>query len=78
MEDKKMNEILTKENIKIEDMIFEVRGKQVILSSNVAPIAESFNIPLLISIPTVVQAYSIFVLLLSINQYLSCVLNSSV
>ena len=31
-----MNEILTKENIKIEDMIFEVRGKQVILSSNVA------------------------------------------
>ena len=36
MEDKKMNEILTKENIKIEDMIFEVRGKQVILSSNVA------------------------------------------
>ena len=28
-----MNEIITKENIKIEDMIFEVRGKQVMLDS---------------------------------------------
>ena len=27
---------MTKENIKIEEMIFEVRGKQVILSSDVA------------------------------------------
>ena len=31
-----MNELIIKENIKIEDMIFEVRGKQVILASNVA------------------------------------------
>lgn len=31
-----MNELLVKENIKIEDMIFEVRGKQVISSSDVA------------------------------------------
>ena len=31
-----MNKLLLKENIKIEDMIFEVRGKQVILSSDVA------------------------------------------
>ena len=31
-----MNELLVKENIKIEGMIFEIRGKQVILSSDVA------------------------------------------
>ena len=31
-----MNELLIKENLKIEEMIFEVRGKQVILSSDVA------------------------------------------
>ena len=31
-----MNELLIKENLKIENMIFEVRGKQVILSSDVA------------------------------------------
>ena len=31
-----MDELMTKENIKIEEMIFEVRGKQVILSSDVA------------------------------------------
>lgn len=31
-----MNELLVKENIKIEDMIFEIRGKQVISSSDVA------------------------------------------
>ena len=31
-----MNEIIVKENIKIEDMIFEIRGKQVILDSDVA------------------------------------------
>ena len=30
-----MNELMVKENIKIEDMIFEVRGKQVILASDV-------------------------------------------
>ena len=28
-----MNEIMTKENIKIEDMIYEVRGKQVMLDN---------------------------------------------
>lgn len=31
-----MNELLVKENIQIEDMIFEIRGKQVIFSSDVA------------------------------------------
>lgn len=31
-----MNELMLKENIKIEEMIFEVRGRQVILSSDVA------------------------------------------
>lgn len=31
-----MNELLVKENVQIEDMIFEIRGKQVILSSDVA------------------------------------------
>lgn len=31
-----MNEIIVKENIKIEDMIFEIRGKKVILASDVA------------------------------------------
>ncbi len=31
-----MNELLIKESLKIEKMIFEVRGKQVILSSDVA------------------------------------------
>lgn len=31
-----MNKLLVKENLKIEEMIFEVRGKQVILSSDVA------------------------------------------
>ena len=31
-----INEIITKENLKIEDMIFEIRGKQVILASDVA------------------------------------------
>lgn len=31
-----MNEMLIKESLKIENMIFEVRGKQVILSSDVA------------------------------------------
>ena len=28
-----MNEIVEKENIKIEDMIYEIRGKQVMLDS---------------------------------------------
>ena len=31
-----MNELIVTENIKIEDMIFEIRGKQVILASDVA------------------------------------------
>lgn len=31
-----MNEIIEKENIVIEDMIYEVRGEQVMLSSDVA------------------------------------------
>ena len=31
-----MNEIIVKDDVKIEDMIFEVRGNQVILDSNVA------------------------------------------
>ena len=31
-----MNEILIKENITIEDMIFDIRGKQVMLDSDVA------------------------------------------
>ena len=31
-----MNEIITRENIKIEDMIFEVRGKQVIFDSEIS------------------------------------------
>ena len=36
-----MNKIIEKENIKIEDMIFEVRGKQVILASDVAKLYNS-------------------------------------
>ena len=31
-----MNKLIVRENIKIEDMIFEIRGKQVILASDVA------------------------------------------
>lgn len=31
-----MNEITTKDNIKIEDMIFEIRRKQVMIDSDVA------------------------------------------
>lgn len=31
-----MNEVIIKENIKVEDMIYEVRGLQVMLSSDVA------------------------------------------
>lgn len=31
-----MNEIEIKENIKIEDMIYEIRGKQVMIDSDVA------------------------------------------
>ena len=31
-----MNEIITREDIKIEDMILEIRGKQVMFASSVA------------------------------------------
>lgn len=31
-----MNEIVVKENIKIEDLIYEVRGKKVMLDSDLA------------------------------------------
>lgn len=31
-----MNEIITKENIRIEDMIFKVRDKEVIMDSDLA------------------------------------------
>ena len=31
-----MNEVITKEDIKIEDMIYEIRGKQVMLDSDLA------------------------------------------
>ena len=31
-----MNEIITKEDIKIENMIYEIRGKQVMLDSDLA------------------------------------------
>ena len=31
-----MNEIITKEEIKVENMIYEIRGKQVILDSDLA------------------------------------------
>lgn len=35
-----MNEMITKDNIKVENMIFEVRGKQVILDSDLAKLYE--------------------------------------
>ncbi|MGM9879213.1 MAG: ORF6N domain-containing protein [Bacilli bacterium] len=31
-----MNEIITKDNIKIEDLIYKIRGKQVMLDSDLA------------------------------------------
>ncbi len=31
-----MNEVIVKENVRIEDMIYEIRGKQVMLDSDVA------------------------------------------
>ena len=36
-----MNEVITKENIKIEDMIYEIRGKQVMLDSDLARLYET-------------------------------------
>ena len=38
-----MNEIIVKENIKIENMIYEVRGKQVMLDSDLAKLYECKN-----------------------------------
>ena len=38
-----MNEVVTKENIKIEDMIYEIRGKQVMLDSDLAILYECAN-----------------------------------
>ena len=38
-----MNEVITKENIKIEDMIYEIRGKQVMLDSDLARLYECAN-----------------------------------
>lgn len=35
-----MNEMITKDNIKVENMIFEIRGKQVILDSDLAKLYE--------------------------------------
>ena len=31
-----MNKIIEKENLKIEDMIYEIRGKQVMLDSEIS------------------------------------------
>ena len=41
-----MNELIVKDNIKIEDLIYEVRGKQVMLDSDLAKIYEytTFNL----------------------------------
>ena len=36
-----MNEVVTKENIKIENMIYEIRGKQVMLDSDLARLYET-------------------------------------
>ena len=38
-----MNEVLVKENIKIEDMIYEIRGKQVMLDSDLARLYKCKN-----------------------------------
>ena len=38
-----MNEVATKENIKIEDMIYEIRGKQVMLDSDLARLYKCKN-----------------------------------
>ena len=38
-----MNEIIVKDNIKIEDLIYEVRGKQVMLYSDLARLYECKN-----------------------------------
>ena len=38
-----MDEIVTKESFKIEDMIYEIRGKQVMLDSDLAKLYECAN-----------------------------------
>lgn len=38
-----MNEIATKENMKIEDMIYEIRGKQVILDNDLTKLYKCKN-----------------------------------
>ena len=38
-----MNEIIVKDNIKIENMIYEIRGKQVMLDSDLAKLYECKN-----------------------------------
>ena len=38
-----MNTIALKENIKIEDMIYEIRGKQVMLDSDLAKLYGCIN-----------------------------------
>ena len=38
-----MNEIIVKENIKVEDMIYEIRGKQVMLDSDLAKLYQCKN-----------------------------------
>ena len=38
-----MSEVVTKENIKIEDMIYEIRGKQVMMDSDLARLYKCKN-----------------------------------
>lgn len=38
-----MNEIIVKEEIKVEEMIYEIRGKQVILDSDLAKLYHCKN-----------------------------------
>ena len=38
-----MNEIMVKDDVKIEDMIFEIRGKQVMFDSDLARLYECKN-----------------------------------
>ena len=38
-----MNELINKEQIKIEDMIYEIRGKQIMLDSDLAKLYQCKN-----------------------------------
>ena len=38
-----MNDIIVKDDIKIEDLIYEIRGKQVMLDSDLAKLYECKN-----------------------------------